>query len=690
MAVNLSPVGGVAAQFFTNTGAVLTGGKLYTYAAGTTTPAVTYTSSNGGTPWSNPIVLDAAGRVSGSGEIWLTDGVAYKFVLKDSTDVLIATYDNITGINSNSVAYTNQQEIVTATAGQTVFNLSISYQVGTNSLSVFVDGVNQYGSGAQYAYTETDSNTVTFTSGLHVGAVVKFTTTQQQAAGAVDASQVSYVPAGTGAVTTNVQSKLHLTINVMDFIPTALHANIFDFTSTTDVDTYIQDAIDYAYSLQGAVIWFPAGKFNVANTIEWNSYIDARGVFGEDNTFGVQDPLNGTWIKWTGANTTDPIFRVFNTRMFRLDGFHLDGDNKNVKGIQLDSDNTPSGSQNEFHRFNIRKCLIGFEWGTGGLATPYANDGTRVTTFTIWSQMTGSIGFRINSGNAGQMSTIESGGVQVDSIGIDLICANLLQIRRVFCGGQVRSSFIRAQLPIDVLVEGCSSENWGDRIDGKISTTAPFLLVIPSVEQPAFTLRDFTMTLMNNQCNNPILIQSPIRIVDIGSNFGYCFNPSNVAVAATADVAVGGNGSMVSVINSGTQTWAAGFPYPSGWQPSDYVRLTNLKPESTSLFWGVESAVFPVQISGNDRGLTTTLRNASGGYADFFTVGTTNVGSILCESSRSRYYTTATVFVTSGTGSPEGSVTAPVGSLWTRTDGGASTTLYIKESGTGNTGWVAK
>ena len=44
----------------------------------------------------------------------------------------------------------------------------------------------------------------------------------------------------------------------------------------------------------------------------------------------------------------------------------------------------------------------------------------------------------------------------------------------------------------------------------------------------------------------------------------------------------------------------------------------------------------------------------------------------------------------SGTGSPESVVTAPVGSLWLRTNGGANTTLYVKESGTGNTGWVAK
>lgn len=42
------------------------------------------------------------------------------------------------------------------------------------------------------------------------------------------------------------------------------------------------------------------------------------------------------------------------------------------------------------------------------------------------------------------------------------------------------------------------------------------------------------------------------------------------------------------------------------------------------------------------------------------------------------------------TGSPEGIVTAKVGSLYCRTDGGAGTTLYVKESGTGNTGWVAK
>ena len=43
-----------------------------------------------------------------------------------------------------------------------------------------------------------------------------------------------------------------------------------------------------------------------------------------------------------------------------------------------------------------------------------------------------------------------------------------------------------------------------------------------------------------------------------------------------------------------------------------------------------------------------------------------------------------------GTGTPEGAVVAPVGCIYLRLDGGAVTTLYVKTSGVGNTGWTAK
>ena len=40
-----------------------------------------------------------------------------------------------------------------------------------------------------------------------------------------------------------------------------------------------------------------------------------------------------------------------------------------------------------------------------------------------------------------------------------------------------------------------------------------------------------------------------------------------------------------------------------------------------------------------------------------------------------------------GTGSPEGVVSGPVGAIYQRQDGSTGTTLYTKESGSGNTGW---
>ena len=137
MAVFLSPVGGAAAQFFTNNGVPLTGGKLYTYAAGTTTPLVSYTTSAGNVARTNPIVLDSAGRVPGGGEIWITS-VSYKLVLTDSTDVLIATYDNIFGIG----VITYQIQNFTGTGSQTVFTLS-SAPVNENSTFVYINGVYQ-------------------------------------------------------------------------------------------------------------------------------------------------------------------------------------------------------------------------------------------------------------------------------------------------------------------------------------------------------------------------------------------------------------------------------------------------------------------------------------------------------------------------------------------------------------------
>lgn len=88
MATSFAPI---LLQAFDDYGALLAGGKLYTYEAGTTTPLATYQDLNGGTANTNPVILNSAGRAT----VRVTNGTAYKFILKDSSDNIIVTLDNI-------------------------------------------------------------------------------------------------------------------------------------------------------------------------------------------------------------------------------------------------------------------------------------------------------------------------------------------------------------------------------------------------------------------------------------------------------------------------------------------------------------------------------------------------------------------------------------------------------------------
>lgn len=135
--VNLSPLGGSGWQFFDNSGDVLTGGKLYTYAAGTTTPLTTYTSVAGNIAHTNPIILDASGRIPNGGQVWLAIGVSYKFVLKTSADVQIWSADNITGIAGAGLV-----ENFVGTGSQTVFILA-NAPFNENTTQIYINGVYQ-------------------------------------------------------------------------------------------------------------------------------------------------------------------------------------------------------------------------------------------------------------------------------------------------------------------------------------------------------------------------------------------------------------------------------------------------------------------------------------------------------------------------------------------------------------------
>ena len=153
---------------------------------------------------------------------------------------------------AGSTASTTLEQSFTATQGQTVFTLTnFDYAPGTNNLAVFVNGSKQV-SGTNY--TETNVNTVTFTTGLNVGDVVEFLSNLSVAAGTIYATDINYNEGATGAVTRTLESKLQETVSVKDF------GAVGD--GVTDDTTAIQNALSASYN-----VIVPTGSYLISSTI---------------------------------------------------------------------------------------------------------------------------------------------------------------------------------------------------------------------------------------------------------------------------------------------------------------------------------------------------------------------------------------------------------------------------------------
>lgn len=111
----LAPV--IKHRFFDANGLPLSGGKLYSYEAGSTTPLATYIDDSETTPNTNPIILNSSGEC----DFWLGSSV-YKFSLTTANDVTLWTVDNVDSPQKlldeklSIALYTNKGDIIAANA----------------------------------------------------------------------------------------------------------------------------------------------------------------------------------------------------------------------------------------------------------------------------------------------------------------------------------------------------------------------------------------------------------------------------------------------------------------------------------------------------------------------------------------------------------------------------------------------
>ena len=124
-------------RLYDNSGNLAIGGLVYTYAAGTSTPATTYTDSTGTTPNTNPVVANSRGEVS----IWLATGQAYKLVAYDASSNLLWSKDQIA--NSSYLSGNAGAASIGTSGGQTVqqlFNAFANDMVFTSNFGENANG----------------------------------------------------------------------------------------------------------------------------------------------------------------------------------------------------------------------------------------------------------------------------------------------------------------------------------------------------------------------------------------------------------------------------------------------------------------------------------------------------------------------------------------------------------------------
>jgi len=632
-----------------------------------------------------------------------------------------------------------------ATGDGSTVNFTLSTAPGAKgNLQIYIDGV--YQNKASFSLSGT---TVTFTEAPPLNASVEFIIGYSIGSTSGDATGIDFTQQGTGAVTTTVAQKLYETVSVKDFgavgdgvtDDTAAIQAAIDSCSTGGAivgkagETYkITDRL-FIYQDHGITLDFNGATLldEVSTTAsEWGGTRSPILAIRESTNIIVRN------FKYDGSSATGTSPRIISIGVNAgQDIWTSSNDNanynitvENIIATDIPSDAIffqVSGNSHDVTIQNVNlfgDCRIGFN-AEYSLA-PYDDYASVSSQYSGIEDRYGVHAYNVTVRNFNGFSNTTCEGF--------LRTAGVYNIIFENCYGYDVDGFIYTysgdrsiyRIGQNVIFNNCSAY---------ASSTASFsrdVVTVVATEDdgstggvlPSWTKYDFKTTFNNCEFHGNKSASNNVRI--IGNDGATVFN-SCVFRDGLKGVRIGGSSGVWADVTSASSefnnclfidndqdVYLAGTNYvrfnsckftdQSGDEIPVYLVEADYNKFNNCIFSGLGADRSYIEAAGTAQynELHGCSFDAPGSQPSVsfsaITYGSSNVSAGTLYSSgyspnvmpTEKVWFNTNLFFTTGSGSPEGSVTAVIGSLYTRTDGGASTTLYVKESGTGNTGWVAK
>jgi hypothetical protein len=568
------------------------------------------------------------------------------------------------------------------------------------------------------------------------GGTAALATSQSQmleAAAIVDSNDVSYVPPGVNAKVRTVQDKLRDTVSVTDFMTAAEIADVNSLNPVLNVSAAVQNAVDFCIANKKDLI--VDGFCRLASSVNINRQVDGAefdcyftiasnsgGGFYVDT--GI--PMFSTTLPYGGTEPVSQLVKFQNIRFeaadAALNAFVLDGN----KFLRM------SFVSCSFRKIRCANASSYFQ------SYSFVNCNARRWANTFFSTTTISYDVHFDAG------CILEAGQSAIALGLPVACTITNSVIEGMSGYAITYNFARGLtvsgmyfednalgdvVDISDAVGGAYSENvvlFGNYHDAPSYTR--YAVVWKNCQQG----RSFGSVINRGGVGHSLISTSHVEIEDRAllsdvANFRTVkyfrdnkADPGGVSSAYGGGIrgySVAGQGGKLALGPLNNNVWTEGVVINElgqlGVGLNEPAKDIHVHGDGEGAYAFLSDTVLGKTYGGFIRGFGVA---GHGGYLDLGTtqnglfnhqIRVNHLGGVVPRTDGDQPFGApdqrwgAGFFTqlhpgpggplwSSGAGSPEGAVSASVGSLWTRTDGAANATLYVKESGTGTTGWVAK